>query len=74
MNVPSAATVALPNVLPAASLIATAEPASALPVTVTPSSLTTTSVGAAGAVVSGAVVVATEDGLPATSAAVTLSV
>ena len=74
VKVPSAATVALPIVLPSASLIVTVEPASALPVTVSPSSLTATSVGAVGAVVSGAVVEAAAEVLPAASVAVTLSV
>ncbi len=60
--------------MPAASLIATVEPASALPVTVTPSSLTTTSVGAAGAVVSLATTVTEVEAFPAVSVEITLKV
>ncbi len=71
---PSLPTVALPRILPSASLMVTVEPASALPVTVSPSPLTAIFVGAAGAVVSGAVVVASEEVFFAASVAVTLNV
>ncbi len=71
---PSLPTVALPRILPSASLMVTVEPASALPVTVSPSPLTAISVGAAGAVVSGAVVVVSEEVFFAASVAVTLNV
>ncbi len=74
LKLPSLPTVALANVLPSASLIATVDPASPLPVTVSPSSLSCTPLGSAGAVVSGAVMVAAGEILPAASVAVTLKV
>ncbi len=73
LKVPSLPAVALPRILPSASLMVTVEPASALPVTVAPSSLTATPVGAAGAVVSGAIVVASAEMFFAASSAVTLN-
>ncbi len=73
LKLPSLPTVALANVLPSASLIATVDPASPLPVTVSPSSLSCTPLGSAGAVVSGAIVVASAEVFFAASVAVTLN-